>query len=145
MLSLPSIVNVFHKAQRERFQVPRKSQKRLVVEWNRLKIGRLIELVNLFKDIFGSIRCICLKMTCTQKWPIVQQSGLKFRTEEYDTVGHVWRTFDLAVFKAVWGSFDAHSSVAWKREGLLVLVERNGLKFVTGHTDTHKYGISLTI
>ena len=54
--------------------------------------------------------CTCLKMTLSWKWLVVDGNELKFGTEVLKfgrLVTHTWGTFDLAVFKVIFGSFCA--------------------------------------
>ncbi len=57
-----------------------------------------------------------------EKWIEIWETGTR--------VIHIWCTFDLIVFKVILGSFGALVS-KWLATRKLLVVERNGLKFVT--------------
>ena len=62
------------------------------------------------------------------KWLVTEQNGVKF--EIRGEVIHIWGTFDLVVFKAIWGPFGALVS-RWPVSQKWLVVERDGVKFET--------------
>ena len=81
---------------------------------------------------FGVIRCSCLKVPCNSK-----TAGLRTKQWNWDSGilihQHIWGTFDLLVFKVIFGSFSALVS---KRPGTRkqLTIEWKGVKFGTRGT-----------